>query len=88
MMPYETKDNRKQIYLDLIRQIDAGLNIFMCLAIKDLTNVFPEVDTFPEFWKQCPKLPPGKMVWFEDSKRGMQSRKRVLLKMIELCDKQ
>lgn len=90
LMPYETKAQRKVIYktvLDKLINSAKSKSFFMCEAICDLVGRYPEegVD-FPEFWAMKPKLEVGQTVWFADTRSGRLTRRKKLLKMIELCE--
>lgn len=91
-MRYSTKAERKLIYELLIQRIDNGDMFTLCptilglvtfhLVSLDIENVIPELAAVRT---DLPGMQWG-MMWFPLTVKGMEKRKQLLLKAIELCD--
>jgi len=90
--PYDTPAQRRRIYVFLIRHIDRGAQFHICnyLSVLGIMRVAANfvMDCLPELAAQRPvKLAPPYISWGDESKKGMQCRRRALLRAIAQVDK-
>lgn len=85
---YTTAEERKQLYTELVKDIDRGDRFGMCLRAGKYMDVDLSLvlSILPELNKQAPEKHWCRGLWYFIDPIGMQHRKRALLKAIELCN--